>query len=176
MESPNFHTRPRITPLISNPIEHLPWIHDFTGHRGSRDGQRSRQVNVRVHAAFAALEIARGRGDADLTVGQESDTRLAYAASGCDDLYAGLQQRFDQSGTHALQVNLLRCGRNQEAHALGHLASLEHARGDFDVLETAVRAGADLRLVDLLAGNFVLIADVAELVRPCDDERHFVHV
>src|SRR5665213_1336524 len=172
MESPNFHTRPRITPLISNPIEHLPWIHDFTGHRGGRDGQRSRQVNVRVHAAFAALEIARGRSDADLAVGQESDTRLAYAATGRDDLYAGLQQRFDQSGPHALQVDLLRRRGNEETHALGHLAPFQHARGDFDVLETAVGAGADLRLVDLLAGHFVHIADIAELVRPCDDERH----
>src|SRR6185437_2191584 len=153
-ESPNFHTRPRSTVLISNPIEYLPRIGNLAGDRGGRDREWTGEIDVRIHAALATLEVARGRGDADLAIGQESDARLADAATRRDDLHAGFEQRLDQAFLHAAQVYRLRGRRHEEAHAFGDLAPLQHSRRDLDVLEPAVRARADLRLIDALADHF----------------------
>src|SRR5689334_12742106 len=132
MESPNFHTRPRSTVLISKPIEYLSGIDDLARNRRGRDRERARQIDVRVHAALAALEVARGRGDADLAIGQETDARLADAATRRDDLHAGFEQGLDEAFLHAAQVHGLRGRRNEEAHAFRDLAALQHPRGDLD--------------------------------------------
>src|SRR5690606_40214073 len=81
MESPNFHTRPRRGFARSTDIEHLPRVDDTPGQCGRRDGERSGQIDLGFHAALAALEVARGGGDARLTVGKEADLGLTDAAA-----------------------------------------------------------------------------------------------
>src|ERR1051325_4679739 len=97
IESPNFQTRPRTTRFKSKPIEHLSRIHDLARHRCRRYRERPGEVDLRVHAAFAALEVARGRGDADLAVGEKSHPRLAHAAPGRNHLRAGFDELLDES-------------------------------------------------------------------------------
>ncbi len=75
-----------------------------------------------------------------------------------------------------LQIDLLRRRRDDEAHAFGDFAALQHARRDLDIFEAAVRARADDRLLDALPRDFVDRRDVTELVRLRDDERHRVDV
>ena len=62
---------------------------------------------------------------------------------GVGDDRAGLHQRLDVAGLERLAVDLLRARRDQEAHARRDLPPVEHAGGDFEIVELAVGAGAD---------------------------------
>src|SRR5688500_7000963 len=117
MESPNFQTRPRMTAFRSTPTERLFRIDDFTRERGGRNRQWSGQINLRLHAALAALEVACRRRDAYLAIRQEPHFGLADAAAGRDDLRTRFEETLDQPVFHAAQIYLLRCRRNEETHA-----------------------------------------------------------
>src|SRR5260221_6831763 len=124
IESPNFHTRPRTTRFKSSDIEHLLRVDDRAGKRRGGNGKRAREINLGFHAAFASLEVACRRGDADLAIRKESDFGLAHPASRRDHLRAGFEERFDKPGRDALQVDLLRGGRDEKPYDLCEPAAL----------------------------------------------------
>ena len=110
MESPNFHTRPRINLFRAQLLEDLPGVHDFSGHRRRRHGERSAEIDFGVETALAPFVVARRRGDADFTVRHVADLGLAHAASRRNHLRTRLYELRDEPRLETFQVDLLRGG------------------------------------------------------------------
>ena len=70
----------------------------------------------------------------------------------------GLDEDFGQPLAHSLEVNVLGARKDDAAHALGDLASLEDGRGGAQILDASVRAGAYDALIDF---DFAHIIDGA---------------
>src|SRR3990172_8603412 len=147
-ESPNFQTRPHIKRFRSKFIEPLPRIHDLPSPRRRGNRKRTAEIDFGIEAALASLEVPGGRGDANFSVRKVPDFGLADSAPGCDHLDSGGHELLDQAGLEALQVNLLRSRRDDEAHPFRDLAPPQHPRGNLDVLEAAVGTRAYQGLID----------------------------
>ena len=109
-----------------------------------------------------ALEVARAGGDAHFVRAEHAHMAADAGAAGrrCHDR-AGLHQRRDIAGGQRGAMDRLGAGRDDEARAGRDLAALHHARGHREIVERAVAAGADERLVDVTAGD---LADADRVV------------
>ena len=75
----------------------------------------------------------------------------ACAAGGIRYHGARFDQRTNVAGRIRLAIDRLRAGRHQKAHTWCDAASGDHTRRDREIIQIAVGAGADERLVDALA-------------------------
>ena len=66
---------------------------------------------------------------------------------------ASLNEDFGQAFANALQLDFLRCGHHNGAHAVGNFAAFQNLGGNAHVLDAAVRARANNRLVDFHVGE-----------------------
>ena len=105
-----------------------------------------------VSCAHAAAEIAGARGDAGLAGAEDAHvSAIAGAAGRRGHDGAGLEQGLRVAGPRRRGRDALRARRDQQPHPRRDAAPLQHARRLGEIVERAVGAGADKRLLDRLA-------------------------
>ncbi len=122
---------------------------DETGNRGRGHHRRAGEIGLGVRRAHTALEVPVGRRNADLTgleqAGAEAD---ASAASRRERPCASLEENVPDTLSLGLVLDLCGGGRDVELDTIGHLGALEHLGGCRQVIETAIRTGKQVGLVD----------------------------
>ncbi len=131
-------------------LHQLGRIGDESRDRGSRRHIGAGEINLTVHVAHPANEIAVGGGDRPLPGGENPHMPAqAGPAGGGGDHGPRLHENIEQSLMQAVQPDLLGGGNDDAPHPVGHLPAAQHLGGGPHVLHPAVGAGADDHLVDL---------------------------
>src|SRR5215472_12054254 len=122
---------------------------EVAGHGGSRRDERRDEVGA---AAFAlsALEVAIRRGGAALARGQLVGVHAeTHGTSGASPLGAGR----GEDGVEALRLGLCahphRARHDEHPDPVGDAPALDHPGHGAEILDAAVRAGADEHCIDL---------------------------
>ena len=141
-------------------------VGDDAGDRAGGRRQRRRQEGPAA-LALAALEVAVAGADRVLP-GAElvAVHRDAHRAAGLAPLGAGRLEDLREALALGLALHLVRARDDHQAHPiLGDVAILEHARGEPQVADPAVRAAPDEDDIDLLAEDRLAGLEVHVLER-----------
>src|SRR5688572_9684809 len=151
----------RRAPVSARDFAH---VGNVPGQRGSGDGRGRPDVDLRVRVAEPAPEVAVGAGDHDVAVAGDEVPGDVHAGAAARRLHGGarLGQRLDQALARRLQVDVAGRRRDDHAHALRDALALEYRGGLAQVVEPAVGAGADQRVVDALALELRRADDVVD--------------
>ena len=107
------------------------------------------QIDLAVHVAHAAHEVAVGGGDAALPGGQNAHVAAqAGPAGGGGDDAARVQEDVREAPLHAFSVDIHGGGNHDAPHVPGQVPPLQNGGGGLQVRQLAVGAGADDNLVD----------------------------
>src|SRR5688572_1805271 len=148
MLSPNFQTLALNFMIVS--VEKFARIGDVAGQCGRSDRRRRAHEHFRARIAHTTLEVARGRRDAHLV--RPNDTHMTAAArSASRRTYhrTGLDELLDRAALDSFAINELRGGNDKESYAWGHPPAGDYGGCELQVIERAIRARADVRLIDL---------------------------
>ena len=148
ISSPNFQTLPEIA------SGDLGRAGDASGDRRGGDGRRRGHIDARAEVAHAALEIAGAGSDAGLT-GPEHAHMAAEtrAAGGRRDHGTRLHQGRDVAPSERGVEYRLRCRGDEETNPWRDPSTLDDPCRFGQVVQGAVGAGPDKRLLDRLASN-----------------------
>src|SRR5512138_2550550 len=138
---------------------------DARDGRGGRDGGGG-EVDLRLRVPHPPLEVPVRRGDRDLAVAERPLVDAeARAAAGVHDDGARLHEVGDEALLERGLVDASRGGEDEHPGPLRDLLPADDVRGRLEVVEPAVRAGADDDLLDRDAGDLRDRLDVVDRVR-----------